>query len=210
MENKKVNKFLMFGLIGFTLLIIILVITKDNEPKYRISTEQTLEQLKKYSENTISAEKVADILFTNDSLYQFIDLRNPREFVKGHLENAINIPLQNILDEQYKSILNQDKKINIIYYSNHRGACPSWMILSQIGYKNNKILLGGYDAVKANIIDNFSPLSGNFKDETPKYDYKKVIKSMSGNSTTNSTASTENAVTVPVIKKEKKAGGGGC
>lgn len=206
----KSNRILFFGLLTLLIISMIIGALKTEKPAFILSTDEMLNEVKNYDKNTIGPEKLIDILQNNDSLYRFIDLRNPKEFAKGHIENAINIPLQNILNEEYSDIFNQDKKINVLYFSDHRGACTPWMLLTQVGYKNNKILLGGYDFVKTSIIDNFSPMTGNFKDEKAKYDYNEVISKLKGGSISTTSTSVENTETVPVVKKEKKTQGGGC
>jgi len=209
-NNKKPNKTLIIRLIILTLILLVLIFSKNHDTKYKITTEEMLSKLKQPENNTIAPEKLLDIIQNNDSSYQFIDLRTPREFAKGSIYNAINIPLQNILSPEFRSILNQDKKINVLYYSNHLGACGPWMLLTQSGFKNNKILLGGYDFVKNYIVDDFSPMTGNFKDENPKYNYSQIINSLKGNGGTNTETSSESSITVPVVKKEKKTQAGGC
>ncbi|MBN2758439.1 MAG: rhodanese-like domain-containing protein [Bacteroidales bacterium] len=197
------------GILIFAVIIIFGVIfTKKPEIDYNISTEKMLENLQTQKQ-IIGLEEFINIIYENDSLYQFIDLRSTHDYLIGHIKNAINIPIHKILDKEYKNILNQDKKINVLYYSDHCGACGPWIILTQIGYKNNKILLGGYDYVKPNIINNFSPLTGNFRNETARYDFAKIVKETSG---AGSTTSENNATKPTLVKKKKKKGGaeGGC
>ena len=107
------------------------------------------------------------------------------------------------MSDEYNDILNQDEKINVLYYSDHCGACGPWMILKQLGYKNNKILMGGYDYVKPYIIDDFSPMTGDFSSEKAKYDYVKVINETSGSVQKETEVKTE-SVSAPVIKKDNK------
>jgi rhodanese-related sulfurtransferase len=209
-NNKTINKFQLFGLLLLAILLISFFNKKNQKPEFKISTSEMLIELKDYQNNTIGPEKFTDILLNSDTLYRFIDLRTPNEYAVGHIVNAINIPLQNILDENYKTILNQDEKINVLYYSTHAGACSPWMLLTQMGFRNNKILLGGYDFVKTSIIDNFSPMSGNFKDELAKYNFKEEISKLKGNSGKTVETETTTNQTVPIIKKTKETKGGGC
>jgi rhodanese-related sulfurtransferase len=206
-ESKKIsNKLPIIGVI-FILLIIIGFATMER-PKhlYRMSTEQMLEKALKY-DYILRFDKFIDIYYNHDSLYQFIDLRSAHDYQIAHLSGAINIPLAKVLDDEYKDILNQDKKINILYYSNQCGACGPWMILSQIGYKNNYVLAGGYDFVQEYIIKNYAPMLGNYSAEKAKYNYKELISNTAGGA---GASSSEVVAPTPIIKKkavEEEEGG---
>lgn len=208
-EYKKISNILPIGAIIFALIIILgLIFIKQPEYVYNVSEESMLEEVLTFKQ-TVGPEKTMDIVFNENPLYQFIDLRSKPEFLKGHLKGAINIPISHILDKEYEGILNQDSKINILYYSDHCGACGPWMILRQLGYKNNKVLLGGYDYVNEYILNNYSPLSGNFKNEKAQYDYAKVISETAGSKVSSSSDSKPSAT--PVKKKKKEASEeGGC
>ena len=106
---------------------------------YKISNEEMLEEAL-LREDLIRPEKFMEIWYNKDTMYRFIDLRSSPEFLEGHLKNAIHIPIHKILSDEYNDILNQVEKINVLYYSDHCGACGPWMIFKQLGYKNNKIL----------------------------------------------------------------------
>jgi|FLOH01.1.fsa_nt_gi rhodanese-related sulfurtransferase len=134
-----------------------------------------------------------------------IDIRSPYEFSKGHLKNAINIYTPNLLDDNEKTLLkdleSQNKTI-ILYGSNPDEASGSWMLLTQLGYKNikilcaevsydnNKLIVADYPLEKANInYADFMKDAISNKVETVKKVPKKVIK---------------------LIKKKKKVAEGGC
>ena len=76
-----------------------------------------------------SPEEVADIIVQKDPEYQLIDLRSQDEFEKFSLPNAINIPLNAILNEEYVDILNQDIKRNILFSNGSLDATKAWMIM---------------------------------------------------------------------------------
>ncbi|MEN8120873.1 MAG: rhodanese-like domain-containing protein [Bacteroidota bacterium] len=202
------NKLPIGGLIFAIIIILGVVFVKEPSKKFSITTENMLTELQTY-EDAVGPEKIMDILYNDDNLYRFIDLRSSHDFIKGHMENAINIPIHKILDDEYEKILNQDEYINILYYSDHCGACGPWMILKQLGYKNNKILLGGYDYVNNFILKEYTPMTGNFKNEKAKYDFAKIVSETAGAGS--GTSSSKSSKKAPIKKKKKKAGAdGGC
>ncbi len=207
-ESKKIsNKLPIIGIV-FILIVIIGLITMER-PKhhYRLTTEQMLEKTLK-RDYVIKYDKILDIYYNNDSLYRFIDLRSAHDFQVSHLKGAINIPLSKILNDEYKDIINQDEKVNVFYHSDQKGACGPWMVLTQLGYKNNYVLAGGYDYVTEHIIKEYSPMVGNFSVEKAKYDYKEIISKTAGGGSVSSSASSAPA---PIIKKKAmKEEEGGC
>lgn len=78
---------------------------------------------------------------------QLIDIRTAELFAQGHPENAINIPLRNLLDDEaievYDQLLNNGKEA-IIYGSDELQATAPCLLLHQMGYQNLKILKGGF------------------------------------------------------------------
>ena len=207
--SKKISKKLPIIGIAFIVIVIFGLLTTE-KPKhhYRTDTEKMLVKTLQH-DYIIRYDKFFDIYHNQDSLYQFIDLRSAHDFQVGHLPGAINIPLSKILNKEYKDIVNQDKKINVLYYSDQCGACGPWMILTQLGYKNNYVLAGGYDYVTEHIIDEYSPMLGDYSAEKAKYDFKKVINSTAGGSGANSSSSS--AAPAPIVKKKvKKEEEGGC
>ncbi len=209
-EHKKISKKLPIIGVAFIVIVIFGLISME-KPKhvYRISTKEMLKKTLQH-DYIIKQDKFFDIYYNHDSLYRFIDLRSAHDYQVGHLPGAINIPLAKILNDEYKNIVNQDKKINVLYYSDQCGACGPWMILTQLGYKNNYVLAGGYDYVTQHIINEYSPMLGDYSAEKAKYDYKAVINSTGGSSSSVSSSASSDAP-VPVIKKKaKKEEEGGC
>ncbi len=212
-EYKQLSAKLPTAAIIFVAIIILgFVFMKHPNYEYRLSVEETLEEVIKL-EDAMGPNQIVSIYLNNDSLYRFIDLRTPFEFAKDHIEGAINIPENNLLAEEYKEILNQDDRINILYHEDHIKACGPWMVLTQLGYKNNKVLKGGFVYFKAHLIDEFSPLNGKYKNEQALFDYAEVIKVTKGIQLSGSaTSDTETKTATPVVKKKAKAEEeeGGC
>ncbi len=173
---------------------------------YQQSSDQILNDILQRNEVILPNQTMA-IIFGNDTNYQFIDLRTPDEFSLAHIDGAINIPVHEILKPDNKAILHQDKKVNILYGNETIDACSPWMLLQQIGYKNNRILMGGFILVNQNILKNYNPLSAAYRDEQARYDYKKISESTAGSASMQSGA--------PLLKpmgtnKKKKRVKGGC
>ena len=209
-EHEKISWKLPTGLILFMLAILVGFIMHE-KPKHPFvkSLAETHEQLMKRTENTVNLKTVASVIKTEDKNYRFIDIRSPHEYIKGHIPGAINIPIHRLLDSEFKDVLNpKDGITNILYYSSHSGACAPWMILEQMGYKNNKIMIRGYQSVADNFLNSNNLQAITPYDEKANYDYAKVIGETAGAGG----AASAPAVAAPAPIKKKKTGAvqGGC
>lgn len=87
-------------------------------------------ELFRQSYTNISADKVNDMM--NENNVQVIDVREPFEFMNGHIDVAVNIPLQTI--PQSIDSLNKSKKIILVCASGGRSTSAA-EYLSQYGYE---------------------------------------------------------------------------
>lgn len=158
------------------LLASIMITCSDNSKKeYALSIDETLEAYL-HKQDILSVEKLANILLCkHENVYQLIDLRTPPEYIKSHIDGAINIPAKNILDMEYYELLNQDEKINVLYCRDQSQAINIYMILKQLGFENIKVALGGYDYINEYILAQYGIKSGDYSDEKPKYDFLRLV-----------------------------------
>lgn len=208
-EHKKIANYLPTGaILFFAFIAMAFVLMPAPEKKFKLSQEETLSVITSNLQ-VIQPEKIKEILETNDQSYQFIDLRTPQEFNLHHLPGAINIHIHDILNSENEALLSPTDKMNILYGATVEDACPAWVILKQLDYKNNSIMLGGYTLVKSNVIDKYAPDDVWFKNEVAKYDYAEIVKETAGAGSVSSSKSSTRKV--PIIKRKKKKGvAGGC
>ncbi len=207
-DHKKISLKLPLIIVSFVILIIIGFLTmREPERKFVVSVDDMQKAVLQRNE-TIKPEEVLKIINSADESYRFIDLRNPHDFIKGHIKGAINIPKQYLLADEYDKLIKDTSKINILYAKTHDEACGPWMILKQLGFNNNRILLGGYSyySKTGTLAQNISPK--DYLDEKPKYDYAKVVKSVSGSAVIGSSKKKKK---IKIKRKKKKKGAeGGC
>ncbi len=90
-------------------------------------------------------ELVMDIPF--DSKLIIIDVRRKIEFAEGHVENALNIPLDEMIDPA--SIANFEEHENLyIHCSNGFRSVIAASILKLHGYNNIRNIIGGWNKIK--------------------------------------------------------------
>jgi rhodanese-related sulfurtransferase len=80
---------------------------------------------------------------------QFVDIRPSDLYALGHIQNAINLPLRQLLDGESISTLKKflaGGKDVVLYGSDELQATAPWLLLQQLGYKNVFLLRGGMSA----------------------------------------------------------------
>ncbi len=194
----------------FLLIIIVGFITfQKPHIQYALNIDQAWKQAVN-DRDALRPERVYEILNSKDTAYyRFIDLRSPNEFMNSHIPGAINIPVHQILKDDVKNIILQDDKINVFYAAQHSEACAPVQLLKQLGYKNNTMMLGGFDYYKANILDKYQPQAGNYYNEKPAFDYQKIMSSAKSAAPASTTETPKTDVSVKKTNKVKTGGGGG-
>jgi rhodanese-related sulfurtransferase len=134
-----------------------------NEMLAKVTTESKLLPLEEAAK-WISTEEVV-----------FIDIRTPKEFVNYHIQGAINIPYDRLLDDEYVELWSSDQK-KIIYGTSGVSANAVWLILTQYGYDNLFALDGGAADWRTYIENRDIFREPHKGDEVALYEYEKVMK----------------------------------
>ncbi len=126
------------------------------------------------SNHEMDPNKAWDILSNNNDDYIFVDIRNPREFANFHIEGAVNVPLQRVLDDEFIPYLKNEKK-KVLYSNESIKANEIRLLLTQYGYDNLFVLQGGARYWKENMLskDVFKS-RGEYNDNKLKFDPNKM------------------------------------
>jgi len=88
-----------------------------------------------------------------------VDVRTPEEYAKGHIEGAINIPLQDLL--KHRDQLPNSKTAPILLYCHtQKRSTHGMLILHELGYGKAYHLEGGYAAYQDWMSQNALPTPG--------------------------------------------------
>ena len=122
------------------LLIILISLLTFRKPEFSF-TNNTASTLEAISENKhlLSLNELESM---TPSEYNLIDVRDNYDFSKGHMDHAINIPINQLLESiRSKQFIGSSIELpTILYGVNPEQANAAWMILYQLGYENLKIL----------------------------------------------------------------------
>lgn len=192
--------------------LIIAAVPKDRTKKIELSAGELLAEITLRTQY-IDAESVADMIIRKDPSIRLIDVRSQEEFGKFSLEGALNIPLTDLLSDEYTDILDQDQKMNIFYSNSTLAANEAWMITRQLGYNNNFVLEGGLNYWFDVIMNPQKPASTSAEEEFAKYDFRRSASRALGGGAALQSTNGEQPVAIskpsvrPAAKKKRAAGG---
>ncbi|GAB7087109.1 hypothetical protein JCM15579A_12130 [Marinifilum fragile] len=191
--------------------IIIAAIPENTTKQFKLTAEDLLGEVKDGTQ-FVSTDEIADMLVQKDPSLQLIDVRSQAEFEKYSLPGAINIPLTQILSNEYEGYINQGVKMNVFYSNGNLKANEAWMLARQLGYENNFVMQGGLNYWAETILNPEAPKSVMADDEIAKYDFRKGASAAlgGGNAMVTNTNTEKNPKPTIKKRKKKKRAAGGC
>ena len=190
--------------------LIIAAVPQNKTKPYKLTADELLSEVNTRTQY-ITSEVVADMIIKKDPSLRLIDVRSKDDFEKFSLPGAINIPVTDLLSDQYADILNQDVKMNIFYSNGTITANEAWMITRQLGFKNNYVLEGGLNYWFETILNPQKPATTSPDEEFARYDFRlSAGKALGGGAVMavqNSSSSSSKPAIQPAAKKKKASGG---
>ncbi|MEI6061991.1 MAG: rhodanese-like domain-containing protein [Bacteroidota bacterium] len=208
-ELNKTNRLTMVVL-AFVLVIIFGLITlRRPDVKYTLTPSQSLALLHDTAV-LVTPAQAAVLLKESAGKTVFIDVRNSLVFGRGHVKNAVNIPVRELFTKQSKSIFRDIEKAGqtaVLYGETQQQANGPWMLLRQTGYQNALLYTGSYAQLDMEHADSLTRLLPALS-ETSLIDTAALKAISAPISAVKDAAKTEKKTVAPV----KKAGssGGGC
>lgn len=211
-ELSKTNR-LTIVVVAIVLVIITGLVTFQRpDIKYTLSAAESLAVLNDPA-LVVTPSKVAVLLKDSSGKTVLIDVRNSIAYERGHIKNAINIPVRELFSGKNKSFFKETEKSGqtaILYGETQQQANGPWLMLHQTGFKNVKLFTGNYaqlDPAQSDSITKSLPQLS----ETPLIDtvaLKLVSTSPGTDKNAAKPAKTDKKVVTPV--KKAASSGGGC
>ena len=136
----KTNK-LWLGLLGLAVIIVFLTfLFRPKSAEYQTGTDQAVKMM---------IDPQNQVVISDLAGKQLIDIRSVDLYEQGHPENAINIPVRNLLDQKSLELFDRLLKsgqVAILYGSDELQATAPCLLLQQMGYTNLKTIKGGFVA----------------------------------------------------------------
>ncbi len=186
-------------------VLVLAIALKHDELPYKLSSQEMLSEALN-AENMVDKESLQKYV---SGKFIFIDLRQPLEYNLSHPQDAINIPAEKILNEEFlHSIKDIEKEGNtiILYSSTPQKASGAWMLLKQTGVNNVRFFNGTFEQLISK-----EPVANSVYNEIPVIDTAILNKNivtdkLSAPQQTN----TQQKTVIPQRVKPAAESGGGC
>ena len=206
-ELKRTKRITIGAIIAIAVMVLGFMSYKKPPFSYQLTASAMNEEL--YMIYQVTPEEAIEMMY-DTTLAIFVDIRGIYDFEKGHLENAINIPVANLLNSEQLVKFDrwrQDSLLVVLYGNEELDANAPWMLMYQLGYSNVRNLMGGSSYIDK-LYDDMLAENETFLVEDPQADFASIIKVGSANNMNDESSAPKKQVTVR--KKKKKAAEGGC
>ena len=202
------TKRITIAVVVFVLIIIVGFLTSQRPAhEYKITPMDLVEEISLIYQ--VTPDEAMELMF--DTAVVFIDIRSINEYEIGHLENAINIPVPELLSKENKKLFEtwkNDSTVVVLYGNDELEANAPWMLMYELGYTNTRALMGGCVYIDK-LYDDELAENETFFVEDPAYDFAGIVKKASEQSGSPAVEKKEKKKVV-VRKKKKKEAEGGC
>ncbi len=192
------------------LVALGLVFLPDTQKREQIPPEKLLKEVMS-SSRFVSPDLVARRLIDEDPAILLVDVRPGKAYTSYSLPGAINIPLENILSDDWKPYLDQND-VDIVFFSNDDlQADQAWILCSRLGYENLYVMEGGLNRWFAQIMQPEKPPVTASSDEFDLYTFRKAAGMYFGGGTSDLSDADNTKEDIKIIKRTKKTvTAGGC
>jgi rhodanese-related sulfurtransferase len=193
-------------------IIIGLVTLRRPDIKYSLTPAESLSLLNEPG-LVVTPDQAASILKDSAGKTIFIDVRNSIAFERGHVKNAVNIPVRELFSKSSKTTLRDIEKAGqtaVLYGETQQQANGPWLMLRQTGFKNVLLFTGNFAQLDITNSDSMTRLLPQLS-ETPLIDtaaLKAISAPAIGGKETSQTINAEKKKVTPV--KKTGSSGGGC
>jgi len=210
-ELNKTNR-LTIAVILIVLVIVTGLITfRRPDVKYKLTPDETIALLNNPA-MVITPDQATSILKDSAGKTVFIDVRNSIAFDRGHVKNAVNMPIRELFSKKNRTLLHDIEKAGqnaILYGETQQQANGPWLMLMQTGFKNVLLFTGNYAQLDIKASDSLTRQLPQLS-ETPLIDtaaLKAISTPAAGADKAASTVKPDKKKVAPV-KKEASSGGG--
>ncbi len=147
--------------IGLSAIGLMLVISAFIFPEKKESLTQLVENIdfvKSYPLETMTVDEFAyRLIDETDNKFQIIDFRPEKEFSKESLPKSTLFTLDNLFEKEPSQLLRLKKRIIVFVANDELTERKMAIIANELGYKRIKILKGGLNSFREQIL-NYQPI----------------------------------------------------
>ncbi len=164
---KRKNWYWIVATLAILVIVVLVLVKNKGNGRFALNEEASLKTALG-SERTISPDALQKLRQSNPDQLRIIDIRSPADFAQSHLDGAINIPTQHLLDEEYQRMFHKKDLRFVLCSQEESEANGPWMLLLQTGVADVRILQGGMQQAGGG-----QPLLAA---ETARFDYAKAFQ----------------------------------
>lgn len=171
----------------------------------------------------VTSDELAGKIIDGDPSLLLVDLRDSVQYTHYSLPNALNVPVDKILDKNFVGYFDQDQFKVVLYSNDYLIADQAWLLLTSKKFSNLYVLKGGLNEFFRTIIQPQEPLATAPKVDFEKYNMRQAASyyfgvpmprvvsegTSSGVSETGGLLANKKRKAI-VIRKKKKKKVGGC
>ncbi len=160
--------------------------------------------------NSFTVDQVATMIIEGDPQLLLVDVRDPYDFFDFSIKNSVNIPLMDLLSDEYAGYLGIEDMNTVFYANDNVMADQAWIIASRLGYKNMYIMTGGLNEWMNCIINPTMPDAAQPATAFEQYEFRKGASMYFTGATQIEPSTSKTSVKVVRRKKGTTAVAGGC
>ncbi len=160
-----------FAALGVLLLGLVLAVLPDRETRLLANASDEIFQ-KENPVKLMTADELAFRILDRDPSLQIIDVRDAVEFSKMSLPGAVNISLQSMFGKEWRGLLAQPRKKKVFFANNEADAVRAATLAGVLGYKNVRVLQGGFEGFTQTILNAELPLRELTRGEADTYRFR--------------------------------------
>lgn len=181
MEQKTPISPLIYMAFGMAFIIAIGLITLRKPEFSYILSPGDAHTLALDNKHNINPSEVLGLSEGELLQYQFIDLRNTYDIVRGAIPASLSIPRHSLLlsgSWEVLQELNEEGRTIVLYDGDGSTVNGPWFVLSQLGLDKLKILTGGYAAYQAASLAPKDSLPALQQPEQARYAFQSIVDSI--------------------------------
>lgn len=101
-------------------------------------------------EDRVRPEQLADWIIQDRKDFALVDVRDPEDYRQGHIEDALHVPVVQLLDTHTLATLPKDRKL--VVYSNGSEDGAKAEVLLRLAGRQALVLEGGYNAWQKRVL----------------------------------------------------------
>jgi len=186
-----------------------LVILPERTHSYETTPEELLVEINDPS-RFLTSDQVAEMIINGDPTLFLIDVRDFYSFEEYSLPGAVNIPLEELLLEDWVDYLDQED-MSIVFFSNGDiYADQAWVLNRRLNRNNIYVLKGGLNCWAETILHPTRPVETAPTEAFDLYEFRKGASIYFGGSGNLPSSSEPTEIITVTRKKKENVVEGGC